>query len=124
MHGGRVVINVLGYFGVTSRPPAVKVALFNALAWLAEKVPVSEWPPEAYSIGVGGPGGTVRALGRAPRRCHRLSPNRRLAGPDVPPPARGISIPGPGVFPPPRGWNVNEWGSADLPPRRRRRDHV
>jgi hypothetical protein len=50
----RVVIEVLRAFGVPARPWPVNVKIFNAAAWpLANaRVPVAEWPGDAWSVGI------------------------------------------------------------------------
>lgn len=44
----------LRYFGVPAEPVAADVVLFNARGWDLQQagIPTSEWPPEAWSLGV------------------------------------------------------------------------
>lgn len=50
----RIGIGVLGRFGVTSRPMPVYVSVHNIAAWhlTKDKVPISQWPPHAHSVGI------------------------------------------------------------------------
>lgn len=54
----RLGVKVLEHYGVNARPQPVTVHAFNLEAWeLAEKrVPVSEWPEAAWSVGIEGTG--------------------------------------------------------------------
>jgi hypothetical protein len=55
INGSRVVTRALEKLGVRSRPVSVQFLLFNRPAWMLfeQDVPVSEWPHEAWSLGVG-----------------------------------------------------------------------
>jgi len=50
----RAIVEVGHYFGVRVAPVAVGVSAFNAEAWrlVEARVPQSEWPEEAWSVGV------------------------------------------------------------------------
>jgi hypothetical protein len=50
----RVVIEALRYFGVTARPWAVDLQIYNAAAWAARAgdVPAADWPDDAWTIGI------------------------------------------------------------------------
>jgi len=54
INGTRCAIEVLRHFGVQARPVSVSVVVFNGFAWelFSERVPVSEWPSHAWSVGV------------------------------------------------------------------------
>jgi hypothetical protein len=51
----RVIVNVCAYYGIAAHPMPVSVAAFSRAAWklLGDGVPVSDWPREAGSVGVG-----------------------------------------------------------------------
>jgi hypothetical protein len=55
INGARVVTRALEKLGVQSRAVSVQFLLFNRPAWMLfeQDIPVSEWPPEAWSLGVG-----------------------------------------------------------------------
>jgi hypothetical protein len=101
----RVTIDVLAYFGYTGQPLAVKTAVFNQHAWrlLHAGVPVSEWPPEAHSIGIGGAG--QHRPGRWDGHLVAVTTTHMIDGSldQMSRPARGIILPGPGVFEIPAG---------------------
>jgi hypothetical protein len=50
----RVVLEVLGRYGIEGRPMPCSVSLFNqeAARLAAARVPMDRWPPEAWSVGV------------------------------------------------------------------------
>jgi hypothetical protein len=56
----RVALNVLEYFGYKGKPVALSIAAFNSAGWKLvtadPQISTSEWPPEAWSVGVAGTG--------------------------------------------------------------------
>lgn len=54
INGTRVAIEVLRHFGVRARPASVNFVLFNQFAFelAGASVPVDDWPPQAWSVGV------------------------------------------------------------------------
>lgn len=55
INGTRVAIRALAKLGVRASPVSVRFMMCNRFAWnlLQQKVPVSEWPHHAWSLGVG-----------------------------------------------------------------------
>jgi hypothetical protein len=51
----RVIIDVCAYFGIKASPMAVSVIAFTKTAWAqdGDGAPVSEWPDDRYSVGIG-----------------------------------------------------------------------
>lgn len=55
INGARVVTRALEKLGIPSRAVSVQFLLFNRPAWMLfnQDVPLSEWPDEAWSLGIG-----------------------------------------------------------------------
>ena len=55
INGSRVVTRALTKLNIWSQPVSVQFMLFNRPAWMLfnQDVPVSEWPDQAWSLGVG-----------------------------------------------------------------------
>lgn len=51
----RILVRACELAGISARPQAVDVRVFNLEAWTLHGmgVPVSDWPPSAYSVGTG-----------------------------------------------------------------------
>jgi len=60
----RATLLVLHYFGHIAYPQAVKVQAFNAKAWAMRDelkgLPIEQWPPGAWSVGIAGRAGSSR----------------------------------------------------------------
>lgn len=54
INSSRVTTRALDKMGIASRPVSVSVMLWNQAAWqqFAQGVPMEQWPPEAWSLGV------------------------------------------------------------------------
>lgn len=54
----RVLLATLARFGIEGRPTPTRVSVFNQTGWqmAQERIPVGQWPPTAWSVGVDGVG--------------------------------------------------------------------
>lgn len=54
INGTRVAVETLRHFGIKAKPLSVVVLVFNQTAWdlFKQGVPVTEWPPHAWSVGI------------------------------------------------------------------------
>jgi hypothetical protein len=101
---------------MTGRPLAVKVAVFNAAArpLATAGVPVSDWPPEAHSIGIDGSG--QHRPGGWNGHLIAVTGGHLIAGSldQMSRPHRGITLSGPGVFPVAPEWGAPGSGALEF----------
>lgn len=98
----RILTGVLDYFGYSSEPLPCSAAIWNSAGFAASEahLEVSEWPPEAHSVGVAGTG-RVSETGRWDGHLVAMVEGRWLIDPSADQfarPHRNIVVGGPLVF--------------------------
>lgn len=112
----RVLLNVLGYYGLPGRPLPVKAAAYNrgAWTWASSGAAAADWPADAYCVGAGWLG--HNRPGQWDGHLVALTPGYLVDGflDQMSRPRRGICLPGPGVFERPAGWDPASSGRLTL----------